>query len=475
MANDLLSPPPVVHSDIFTLINKVSPTTLLIIIILSIIFFVSGLLHLLMRILLRPPHREVEDTESVTPFQGQLQQLFHLHDCGLDQSIIDNLPVFHYKAIIGLKVDPFDCAVCLCEFEPEDKLRLLPKCSHAFHMECIDTWLLSHSTCPLCRDGLWPDYDFTPNNTCPQPFLLVLESGSESSRETVAADRSTDLAGTSLALRSDSHFSFDGETKFGSSLVDLVGKSRELSARDAVTQTETVDSGERVVSIRLGKFRNADGGESSSTSASNNTLGSRRCFSMGSYEYVTDESSTLLVAIRTPSKKQPSRKPTLPLRPGHHQAMSVCSCESRRDFAGFDATKSGEFSDSKRDFSIWRSKGESFSISRIWARGKKEKPNSRGETSAQAASLQIPNNRAIMSGEAKDKLKGDNCSRASMELELGCSENSESEFGCDQDSKRISLDSQTNMPSFPRRTLLWFLGLGVPQSKVVHSSSSPQV
>ncbi|KAI6682517.1 hypothetical protein NL676_036398 [Syzygium grande] len=472
MVNNLLSPPPVVHSDVFTLINKVSPTTLLIIIILSIIFFVSGLLHLLIRILLRPPHREVEDTESVTPFQGQLQQLFHLHDCGLDQSIIDNLPVFHYKAIIGLKVDPFDCAVCLCEFEPEDKLRLLPKCSHAFHLECIDTWLLSHSTCPLCRDSLWPD--FTPDNTCSQPFLLVLESGSESSRE-IVADRSSDLARTSLALRSDSHFSFDGETKFGSSLVDLLCKSREFDARDAAMQTEMADSGERVVSIRLGKFRNVDGGESSSTSATNNTLGSRRCFSMGSHEYVTDESSTLLVAIRTSSKKQPSRKPALPLRPGHRQAMSVCSCESRRNFDGFDATKSGEFVYSRTDTSIGRSKRESFSISRIWERGKKEKPNLRGETSAQAASLQIPDNRAITSGEAKDKLNGDNCGRASMELELGGSENLGSDSQCDQDSKRISLNSQTNLPSYTRRTLLWLVGLGAPQSKVVHASSSPQV
>ncbi|XP_030535677.1 RING-H2 finger protein ATL13 isoform X2 [Rhodamnia argentea] len=434
MENNLLSPPPVVHSGVFTLINKVSPTTLLIIIILSIVFFVSGLLHLLIRILLRPPHREVEEAESVTPFQ-----------------------------------------VCLCEFGPEDKLRLLPKCSHAFHMECIDTWLLSHSTCPLCRDSLWPDYDFTPNNACSQSFLLVLESGSESSREIVAADRSCDLARTSLAARSDSHFSFDGETKFGSSLVDLLSKSREFGARDAATQTEVVDSGERVVSIRLGKFRNVDGGESSSTSATNNTLGSRRCFSMGSYEYVTDESSTLLVAVRTPSKKQPSRKPALPLRPGHRLAMSVCSCESRRHFDGFDATKSGEFGDSRRDTATGRNKRESFSISRIWARGKKEKPNSRGETSAQPASLQIPNNRAIMSGEAKGKLNGDNCSRASTELELGCSGNLGSEFGCDQDSKRMSLDAQTNLPSFTRRTLLWLVGLGAPQSKVVHASSSPQV
>ncbi|KAK6153534.1 hypothetical protein DH2020_013173 [Rehmannia glutinosa] len=33
-----------------------------------------------------------------------------------------------------------------------EKARLLPKCNHGFHLECIDMWLQSHSTCPLCRN-----------------------------------------------------------------------------------------------------------------------------------------------------------------------------------------------------------------------------------------------------------------------------------------------------------------------------------
>ena len=44
-----------------------------------------------------------------------------------------------------------ECAVCLSRFEDADILRLLPKCKHAFHLDCVDTWLISHSTCPLCR------------------------------------------------------------------------------------------------------------------------------------------------------------------------------------------------------------------------------------------------------------------------------------------------------------------------------------
>jgi E3 ubiquitin-protein ligase RNF38/44 len=43
------------------------------------------------------------------------------------------------------------CTICLNEFHAEEKLRLLPNCSHDFHIDCIDTWLQSNTSCPLCR------------------------------------------------------------------------------------------------------------------------------------------------------------------------------------------------------------------------------------------------------------------------------------------------------------------------------------
>nr|BAJ97217.1 predicted protein [Hordeum vulgare subsp. vulgare] len=155
-----------------TVETKISPSILFIVAVLAIVFFVCGLLHLLARHLLRLRRRRRaarDDAESVTAFKGQLQQLFHLHDAGVDQAFIDALPVFLYRNVVvgagdagGGGKDPFDCAVCLCEFAPDDQLRLLPKCSHAFHLECIDTWLLSHSTCPLCRRSLLAAGDLSP-------------------------------------------------------------------------------------------------------------------------------------------------------------------------------------------------------------------------------------------------------------------------------------------------------------------------
>lgn len=68
---------------------------------------------------------------------------------GLDPSFLKTLPVILF--------DPKDfkegleCAVCLSELGEGEKARILPKCNHGFHMECIDMWFHSHSTCPICR------------------------------------------------------------------------------------------------------------------------------------------------------------------------------------------------------------------------------------------------------------------------------------------------------------------------------------
>ncbi|KAI3418623.1 RING-type domain-containing protein [Psidium guajava] len=72
---------------------------------------------------------------------------------GLDEAAIKSIAVCKYKRGDGL-VDGTDCSVCLSEFREDESLRLLPKCSHAFHLPCIDTWLKSHSSCPLCRSNI---------------------------------------------------------------------------------------------------------------------------------------------------------------------------------------------------------------------------------------------------------------------------------------------------------------------------------
>ncbi|KAK1580811.1 hypothetical protein Q3G72_000345 [Acer saccharum] len=52
------------------------------------------------------------------------------------------------------KNDAAFCAVCLDEITEGDKFRRLPECKHCFHVECIDVWFQSRSTCPLCRNDV---------------------------------------------------------------------------------------------------------------------------------------------------------------------------------------------------------------------------------------------------------------------------------------------------------------------------------
>lgn len=78
---------------------------------------------------------------------------------GIDPKLLDTFPILVYSTIKDLKIgrEALECAVCLGEFEDHETLRLLPKCSHVFHPDCIDTWLSSHVTCPVCRSKLKPE------------------------------------------------------------------------------------------------------------------------------------------------------------------------------------------------------------------------------------------------------------------------------------------------------------------------------
>ncbi|RVW38372.1 E3 ubiquitin-protein ligase ATL42 [Vitis vinifera] len=69
---------------------------------------------------------------------------------GIDKTVIESLPFFRFCSLKGSK-EGLECAVCLSKFEDIEILRLLPKCKHAFHIDCVDQWLEKHSSCPLCR------------------------------------------------------------------------------------------------------------------------------------------------------------------------------------------------------------------------------------------------------------------------------------------------------------------------------------
>ncbi|CAH8359301.1 unnamed protein product [Eruca vesicaria subsp. sativa] len=97
--------------------------------------------------------RDLGDDTVNEEFQEVDNPIWLIRTTGLQQSIINSITICSYKRGDVL-IERTDCPVCLNEFEEDEKLRLLPKCNHAFHISCIDTWLRSHTNCPLCRAGI---------------------------------------------------------------------------------------------------------------------------------------------------------------------------------------------------------------------------------------------------------------------------------------------------------------------------------
>ncbi|XP_072966043.1 RING-H2 finger protein ATL40-like [Typha angustifolia] len=101
---------------------------------------------------------------------------------GLDPEVIATLPSFAFKKTIlnnssGEEETLAECSVCLSAVEDEEIVRLLPNCKHLFHQECIDLWLNTNATCPVCRTNAEPkaEADEAPASTdcTPPPELYA--------------------------------------------------------------------------------------------------------------------------------------------------------------------------------------------------------------------------------------------------------------------------------------------------------------
>ncbi|XP_004289228.1 PREDICTED: E3 ubiquitin-protein ligase ATL4-like [Fragaria vesca subsp. vesca] len=105
------------------------------------------------------------------------------------------LPLFKFSDVKrpGSVTFAGDCAICLAEFEPDHHLRLLPLCLHAFHVDCIDTWLAGDSQiCPVCRAGIFrTDSDLLRTAVSGGSFRLAIGNVSRGRRPDTAANSSS--------------------------------------------------------------------------------------------------------------------------------------------------------------------------------------------------------------------------------------------------------------------------------------------
>jgi len=92
----------------------------------------------------------------------------------LDPSILNSLHVTLFRSEDFEEEGGLECAVCLSELRDGEKARLLPKCKHGFHIECIDMWFQSNSTCPLCRNTVGADNNIRPSEKVPTQSLEVV-------------------------------------------------------------------------------------------------------------------------------------------------------------------------------------------------------------------------------------------------------------------------------------------------------------
>ena len=70
---------------------------------------------------------------------------------GAAASTIENLPTTMIKDVEKeIPNEHRNCAICLEEFSNGDKRKTL-ECLHGFHAQCVDRWLQSNASCPICK------------------------------------------------------------------------------------------------------------------------------------------------------------------------------------------------------------------------------------------------------------------------------------------------------------------------------------
>lgn len=127
-------------------IENFQPSLAVVIGILCLMFSLTFILLLYAKFCQRRASAHVDPQNNLPELARSRSRTFS----GIDKTVIESLPFFRFSSLKGFK-DGLECVVCLSKFEDIEILRLLPKCKHAFHIDCIDHWLERHSSCPLCR------------------------------------------------------------------------------------------------------------------------------------------------------------------------------------------------------------------------------------------------------------------------------------------------------------------------------------
>ncbi|KAJ4782000.1 RING-H2 finger protein ATL32 [Rhynchospora pubera] len=86
---------------------------------------------------------------QVHNFPAEIYEAPDISDGFHYESILESLPKYSYQK--QPKDSDSTCSICKEEVQLGEVMALLPVCVHLFHKTCIDPWLVTNMTCPICR------------------------------------------------------------------------------------------------------------------------------------------------------------------------------------------------------------------------------------------------------------------------------------------------------------------------------------
>lgn len=77
----------------------------------------------------------------------------------------------HPRVCVFTRPRPLSCAICVEDLCLGDHVIDLP-CSHKFHQQCLEPWLTTQHTCPVCRHELPQEAPVAPKNNTSEEVIL---------------------------------------------------------------------------------------------------------------------------------------------------------------------------------------------------------------------------------------------------------------------------------------------------------------